>query len=361
MGASMKKSRDEVVPVKKGATVKDIAIKAGVSIGTVDRALNNRGRISQETKDKILLVAKELHYKRNEFAHALSVQKLIRIVAVYPTIPEYYTHFFTEGFERAAVELLDYGLEFTTIRTKTLNPREVLQEVQKLDLDEFDGVLINASGVELNSFINMASSKGVAVATFNSDLPDNERLFFCGEDHILGGRMSGELAARLLRGNGTIGLFCGLPTIYAHEQRIKGFREVLSEYYPNVNIVSRVDHDDIPEHLSQKAAQLLFNGNCPSLIFCNSATGALPICGAIRNHAMEHPPLVIGYDYDHTIQPWLDEGVCTALMFQNPRKQAYNALRYLFNFLYKNSQLPTRENCMIVPTIIMKYNADICR
>lgn len=44
-------------------TMKDIAERAGVTIGTADRALHNRGRISETTKEKILLIAKELDCK----------------------------------------------------------------------------------------------------------------------------------------------------------------------------------------------------------------------------------------------------------------------------------------------------------
>ena len=51
--------------MEKKVTLKQIAELAEVSIGTVDRALNNRGRINTETKDKILKIADELHYKPN--------------------------------------------------------------------------------------------------------------------------------------------------------------------------------------------------------------------------------------------------------------------------------------------------------
>ena len=46
--------------MKSRVTLKQIAELAGVSIGTVDRALNDRGRISTDTKEKILKIAKQL-------------------------------------------------------------------------------------------------------------------------------------------------------------------------------------------------------------------------------------------------------------------------------------------------------------
>ncbi|MBE6611106.1 MAG: LacI family DNA-binding transcriptional regulator, partial [Ruminococcaceae bacterium] len=53
----------------KRITVKDLARICGVSIGTVDRALNGRARINPETKKKILDAAEEYGYIKNEFAH----------------------------------------------------------------------------------------------------------------------------------------------------------------------------------------------------------------------------------------------------------------------------------------------------
>ena len=54
------------------ATIKDIAQKAGVSIGTVDRVLHNRGMVNEQTKQRILAVIKELDYHPNQAAQGLA-------------------------------------------------------------------------------------------------------------------------------------------------------------------------------------------------------------------------------------------------------------------------------------------------
>lgn len=46
-------------------TLNQIAEAAGVSRGTVDRALNHRGRINPEVAERILQIAKEMGYRRN--------------------------------------------------------------------------------------------------------------------------------------------------------------------------------------------------------------------------------------------------------------------------------------------------------
>ena len=57
------------------ATIKEIAEKAGVSIGTVDRVLHNRGMVNAQTKERVETVMKELNYRPNQVAQGLAVMK----------------------------------------------------------------------------------------------------------------------------------------------------------------------------------------------------------------------------------------------------------------------------------------------
>lgn len=58
-----------------GVTLQQIAEKAGVSRGTVDRALNDRGRIKPEVAEKIKKIAEEMGYQPNRAGRALAMTK----------------------------------------------------------------------------------------------------------------------------------------------------------------------------------------------------------------------------------------------------------------------------------------------
>ena len=64
--------------------IKDIAEKAGVSVGTVDRVLHNRPNVSKSAKDKIENVLKELDYQPNMYASALAYNKSYTFYMVIP-------------------------------------------------------------------------------------------------------------------------------------------------------------------------------------------------------------------------------------------------------------------------------------
>ncbi len=60
---------------KTKVSIKDIADKSGVSVATVSRVINNIGRYSQETKDRVMKVIQEYEYTPNMTAKALRVKR----------------------------------------------------------------------------------------------------------------------------------------------------------------------------------------------------------------------------------------------------------------------------------------------
>ena len=97
-------------------TLKEIAERAGVSIGTVDRALNNRPGVSERSKRRVEQIAAELGYRPNRFASALSRRSEKRIAAVFPDRPAAFYGEIERGVDRAAAELRDFGVSVEKIR-----------------------------------------------------------------------------------------------------------------------------------------------------------------------------------------------------------------------------------------------------
>ena len=65
-------SPDKSAPSMRSApTIRDVARMAGVSIGTVSKALNAGGRLRQETRDNVVRVAREIGYRPNDLAQSL--------------------------------------------------------------------------------------------------------------------------------------------------------------------------------------------------------------------------------------------------------------------------------------------------
>ncbi|HCI73280.1 MAG TPA: LacI family transcriptional regulator, partial [Lachnospiraceae bacterium] len=84
------------------ATLKDVAREAGLSVGTVSRVLNNRGYISEETRNCVQEAMKRLHYEPNEMARALSKKHSTMIGVILPSISHPYFAKVLSCLERAA-------------------------------------------------------------------------------------------------------------------------------------------------------------------------------------------------------------------------------------------------------------------
>lgn len=70
-------------------TIKDVALRAGVSATTVSRVLNNRGYLSEELKHKVHQAMEELNYRPNELARSLSRLKsnIIGLIIPHVSLP----------------------------------------------------------------------------------------------------------------------------------------------------------------------------------------------------------------------------------------------------------------------------------
>jgi len=74
------------------AKIKDVAKKAGVSIATVSRVINNVPLVNPQTKEKVLQAVKETGYRPNAIARSLKLQKTDTIgVLIYDITKPYYT------------------------------------------------------------------------------------------------------------------------------------------------------------------------------------------------------------------------------------------------------------------------------
>ena len=94
-------------------SIKDIAEKAGVSRGTVDRVLHGRGRVSKETEERIRSIAEELEYSPSEAGMALAAhKKKIRLGFIYVEgeMAPFYRPVEAAAREKAR-ELEQYGAE----------------------------------------------------------------------------------------------------------------------------------------------------------------------------------------------------------------------------------------------------------
>ena len=94
--------------MKSGISIKEISQKAGVSIATVSRVINKKGRYSKETEERVMRIIEETHYEPNLVARGLRVQRMKNVGIIVPDITN---EFFMKLVHKIEKELFAEGYE----------------------------------------------------------------------------------------------------------------------------------------------------------------------------------------------------------------------------------------------------------
>lgn len=105
-------------------TIKELAEKAGVSIGTADRALHDRGRVSAKTKERILRLAQELDYQPNNVVRGLAIRRKKLRLSFFTVDPMDHSFFeaVLDGVLIKSQEPSQYGVEVEIHKINAYNP-----------------------------------------------------------------------------------------------------------------------------------------------------------------------------------------------------------------------------------------------
>ncbi|MFW5804785.1 MAG: LacI family DNA-binding transcriptional regulator, partial [bacterium] len=103
--------------------IKDVAKKANVSVGTVDRVIHNRGQVSATTQEKIMKIIEEIGYEPDIVASSLASKKTYRLSILIPMDngENEYWNAPLKGFERAFNEIKHFNIN---IEYFLYNPQE---------------------------------------------------------------------------------------------------------------------------------------------------------------------------------------------------------------------------------------------
>ncbi len=337
-------------------TLKLIAEKSGTSIGTVDRALMGRNGISEKTKQRVLDVARELGYRPNRFASALSRKKILRLGIAYPENPRGFYGFIDQGVDRAAEELADYGVTIEKLRYPAQTPSDQAEMMKALEPDHFDALAVNAAGPATSIEINRMTRAGVPVITFNSDAPDSDRLFFVGNDSLQSGRMGAELLGRMLGGEGAVTVMGNFAQVTPFAERFGGFCDVIQNEYPGIRLYPCADCFSDSAIASRSLISVLAQVADMKGVFCtgySSTVGAITALKALNRKDI----VLIGYDVSEEIIGALLDGWCDVQLFQDPYRQGYEAARLLARHLLEG-WTPDQARLHIETHIVLKHNAE---
>ena len=133
------------------ANIKDVAERAGVTVTTVSRVLNNRGYISEKTRNKVQVAIEELNYQPNEIARALLKRKSNIIGLILPDV----AHPFFSNLSKY-IEYFAYENGYKILLCNSYQDSKKEKEyIEMLKRNQVDGIIMGSHTLEISEYLDL--------------------------------------------------------------------------------------------------------------------------------------------------------------------------------------------------------------
>ena len=341
---------------KTPVRIKDIAARANVSVGTVDRVLHNRGRVSEEVRQKVLLMMQELEYEPNLIARTLGSNRTYQLAVIQPdhTLDPYWQAP-RNGLEKAARELKQYGVQIAVYSYDVTQVSSFLEQAEAATKSEPAGILIAPLFYrESLAFFERWQQQGVPYVLFNTYIAELQSLSYVGQDSYQSGYLAGKLVQFGQSQPGTF-LIAHIAEDIANSvhitQKERGFRDYFAQLAPApdgpadepykspYNIISLdLPHPSEPA-FARQLNRLLDDAEIQLKGIFVSTSKAYEIAPYLQAYHREDIRLV-GYDLLEKNIHFLHENIIDFLINQNPKKQGYRGIYALADLLVFKKEVP---------------------
>ena len=274
----------------KRSTIAEIAAKAGVSVPTVSRVLNNRPDVAPETRGRVERVLKESGFIRSRVRNAFKESSGI-IDMLVPDLTNLYSVEIARGVEEV--------MERTELRLALSLTHDSVQFEQRWLAKVIDGatdgaILVLAHGQSNRLDMLLRNSIPFIVVDHRGELGAD--VPSVGATNWLGGRMATEYLLSL--GHWRIAIISGDAALPCSRDRIAGYRAALEDAGVPVDPVLIRPGAFAQETGYEQTCALLDLPEPPTAIFAGSDTQAMGVYAALRVRGLTVPDSmsVVGFD-----------------------------------------------------------------
>lgn len=331
--------------MNKNVRIKDIALLAGVSVGTVDRVIHNRGQVSKDAYDKVIEILEKTGYKPNLIARTLGSNKTFSIAALVPDpLQDEYWGFSGEGIRTAIDEWEQYGVHVNAHYFDLYNTDSFRTVAEKIIDDCPDGILaapiFHREAVE---FFQLCKERNIPFVVFNNNIPEAQPESFIGQDLHQSGRVAAELLHMNQSGPAAFAILHIYDDIHSSthlSEKERGFKEYFEELQEKNFDVLSFDMSNTQEHDLEKELKALLDHPNLKGILVTTSKGASAVSAVLEKYGKRGVRMV-AYDLLKENMNYLRKGVVDFLINQNARQQAFIGVSQLANKLLFNKKIPS--------------------
>ncbi len=325
--------------------IKDIAEKAGVSTGTVDRVLHQRGNVSAKAKAKVMAALEELDYEPNIIASRLAYNTVTEIVVLMPNpaIDPYWANPM-QGIEKAIKGVQHYGVNLHPQYFNLFNPKSFVEAGKQALKREPEALLFPPVFLkESQTLLEECKEKGILVSFINTDIAGQEVLSYVGQNSYQSGVLAGKLFnVGQAKPDPVLVLHLGKEVTNAQHliDKEKGIRDYYAEQFEEREaiIVGQFADFTDAQRLSDYLDTIFQKRPGIKGIFVSNSRAHFLVRALEINR--QEGLRIIGFDLLPENLALLKEGKITFLINQNPAQQGYLGVMNIINKLVFKKKVP---------------------
>lgn len=341
--------------------IKDIALEAGVSIGTVDRVLHNRGEVANETRERILRIADELQYSPNLMARALRTNKKQRLVALLPMVTDdsVFWQKHQSGLMDGMKQLEPYNVSLELVLFDMHHDNDFFVKAEEVMQFNPDGVLMAPIFKhESISFCQRLSKINIPFVFIDSFIDNSGYLCYIGEDAYQSGRVAAQLvdfATPVNKDVLVVNVAKDLENFHHFNNRTQGFLNFFLEKGSNQGskISVEIKTPDF-EQVTLSLDSVFKNNHNIGAVFVTSSK----VHKIARYLEMmgQKDVVLVGYDIVEKNVLYLRNGYIHFLIGQRPDEQTEKGIIKLFDYLF-SEKIPTMMEYLPID-VVTSENVD---
>jgi LacI family transcriptional regulator len=338
-------------------TIKTLAEELNLSVCTINKGLNNKPRISPETRRRVQEAAERLGYRPNRLAQAL-VRAPHMIEVVYPDAWSSHYGLLAEGVGQRVAELQDHHITVNFRLVPGFDKGDQFVEiVRQVAESECKGVIICLgmyNQCDQDEAWKILGDHHIPFVLLGNDCENSPYLAWVGIDGLRSGKMAGELLGWSIP-HGSVAIMVGTHKNPEHYQKIEGFESEISRY--SLNMAGVYEAGDVPE-MSKPVTARLFAEH-PDLKGLYVATDNVAgVCQYLLDNNLVGKVKVVATGRSPEVLKMIEQGVINCSLFQNEQQQGRLAVHMLHQW-FETNEIRPQKKISVPPVVLMRNTVDL--
>ena len=339
---------------EKRVTIKELSKIMGVSTTTITNALTGQPNVSERRRKQIIEKAKELGYKPNQYARAM-VRNGFKIGVIISDEPHEFLTYLKMGLQEGLKELADYKVQgiFETYSNHNAN-EEFKDALLKLSTEGVNGYILGPS-FDVSGYSDILEdiykNKKLPIVLLHRDVNGEEFSGVLVPDSKVIGNMVAEFISMTHPKGTKVAAITTKRDFTPHREAVEAFRESCSKF--GLKLCEVYENDDSKQETYQLTQKILTDHPDCKVIYVTSYN-SVSACRCIRNMNLDKKVNVIAHDIYPEMVKYMQNGLLSAAIYQNPILMGKRAVDIAFNHIAGDKSDGGRVT--IRPELILRSN-----